>query len=263
MYRSCRAGRIVWQQLVSAPSRPLLPQAKHIQGIEKTTTHITNIATTATTITTRSFTSSSRIYEDPSKQAQSLDGQTAASVVTPTSPQSSSTEGKVSQKRNITAPENGRKIIFSGIQPTGIPHLGNYLGAMREWKRLQDTAEPDTKLIFSIVDLHALTIPRPREELFENRLRMMASLLAIGLNPDRATIFFQSSVGEHAELQWILSCTASTGYLSRMTQWKVSGDSLLGVLDSWGPSHELTQRRRARCSWAIMPPSTTPRRGSP
>ncbi|KAL2156545.1 hypothetical protein VTH82DRAFT_1290 [Thermothelomyces myriococcoides] len=91
---------------------------------------------------------------------------------------------------------------------------------MREWKRLQDTAEPDTKLIFSIVDLHALTIPRPREELFENRLRMMASLLAIGLNPDRATIFFQSSVGEHAELQWILSCTASTGYLSRMTQWK-------------------------------------------
>ncbi|AEO58126.1 hypothetical protein MYCTH_101411 [Thermothelomyces thermophilus ATCC 42464] len=129
---------------------------------------------------------------------------------------------KASQKPSSTPSEKGGKIIFSGIQPTGVPHLGNYLGAMREWKRLQDTAEPDTKLFFSIVDLHALTIPRPREELFENRLKMMASLLATGLNPNRAAIFFQSSVGEHAELQWILSCTASMGYLSRMTQWKAA-----------------------------------------
>ncbi|KAK4249638.1 hypothetical protein C7999DRAFT_39300 [Corynascus novoguineensis] len=130
--------------------------------------------------------------------------------------------GKASQKPNGASPEKGRKVIFSGIQPTGIPHLGNYLGAMREWKRLQDTAEPGTSLLFSIVDLHALTIPRPREEMFENRLKMLASLLALGLDPDRAVIFFQSTVGEHAELQWILSCTASTGYLSRMTQWKAA-----------------------------------------
>jgi len=129
--------------------------------------------------------------------------------------------GKASKKPNVASPEKGRKVIFSGIQPTGIPHLGNYLGAMREWKRLQDTAESGTSLLFSIVDLHALTIPRPREEMFENRLKMLASLLALGLDPDRAVIFFQSTVGEHAELQWILSCTASTGYLSRMTQWKV------------------------------------------
>ncbi|KXX78659.1 Tryptophan--tRNA ligase, mitochondrial [Madurella mycetomatis] len=112
------------------------------------------------------------------------------------------------------------RVIFSGIQPTGVPHLGNYLGALREWKRMQDEASPHTKLLFSIVDLHAITVPRSREELLQYRLEMLAALLAIGLNPSRSTIFYQSSVGAHSELQWILSCTASTGYLSRMTQWK-------------------------------------------
>ncbi|KAK4123253.1 Nucleotidylyl transferase [Parathielavia appendiculata] len=114
------------------------------------------------------------------------------------------------------------KVIFSGIQPTGIPTLGNYLGALREWKRLEDSAEPDTQLFFCIVDLHAITVPRPREQLLEDRRQMLASLLAIGLTPTRSNIFFQSAVPHHAELQWILSCTASTGYLSRMTQWKAA-----------------------------------------
>ncbi|AEO69004.1 uncharacterized protein THITE_2155551 [Thermothielavioides terrestris NRRL 8126] len=117
---------------------------------------------------------------------------------------------------------DGPKVICSGIQPTGVPHLGNYLGALREWKRLQDTEPPETKLIFFIADLHALTVPRPREELSEARMQLLAALLAVGLRPDRCTIFFQSSVPAHAELQWILSCTASTGYLSRMTQWKAA-----------------------------------------
>ncbi|KAH6624231.1 hypothetical protein B0J18DRAFT_490254 [Chaetomium sp. MPI-SDFR-AT-0129] len=112
------------------------------------------------------------------------------------------------------------KVIFSGIQPTGIPHLGNYVGALREWKKLQDRAGPGTKLLFCIVDMHALTSPRPAEELKKGRLEMLASLLAIGIDPKKSTIFFQSSVPAHTELQWILSCTASTGYLSRMTQWK-------------------------------------------
>ncbi|KAL2164055.1 hypothetical protein VTH06DRAFT_3269 [Thermothelomyces fergusii] len=233
MYHSCRAGRSVWQQLVKSPSCPLLQRAKHSKGNDKTTSITTltstttaTTTTTATVVTTRHFSSSSRTDEDPSQQRENLSGQGI-----PPSPQSPSTNavaegetgsavGKASAEPSSAAPGNGRKVIFSGIQPTGVPHLGNYLGAMREWKRLQDTAEPDTKLFFSVVDLHALTIPRPREELFDNRLRMMASLLAIGLDPDRAAIFFQSSVAEHAELQWILSCTASTGYLSRMTQWK-------------------------------------------
>lgn len=103
-----------------------------------------------------------------------------------------------------------------------MPHLGNYLGALRSWKRLQDNAAPGTRLLFCIVDLHAITVPRPREELVRHRVEMLAALLAIGLDPARCTIFFQSDVPAHSELQWILSCTASTGYLSRMTQWKVN-----------------------------------------
>ncbi|KAG7290990.1 hypothetical protein NEMBOFW57_000997 [Staphylotrichum longicolle] len=112
------------------------------------------------------------------------------------------------------------QVVFSGIQPTGIPHLGNYLGALREWKRLQDTAHPDTKLLFCIADLHAITVPRPAEELYEHRMHLMAVLRAMGLDENRSTIFFQSAVPYHTDLQWILSCTASMGYLSRMTQWK-------------------------------------------
>ncbi|KAK4169222.1 mitochondrial tryptophan--tRNA ligase [Cladorrhinum sp. PSN259] len=119
------------------------------------------------------------------------------------------------------------RIIFSGIQPTGVPHLGNYLGALQQWKRMQDdaassssTSQSSTKLIFSIVDLHAITIPKPSAILRQQKREMLAALLAIGLDPSLATIFYQSSVPAHSELQWILSCTASTGYLSRMTQWK-------------------------------------------
>lgn len=104
-----------------------------------------------------------------------------------------------------------------------MPHLGNYLGALREWKRLQDNARPGDELIFSIVDLHAITVPRGRDELVRDKTQMLAALLAIGLDPDRCTIFFQSRLAAISELQWILSCTASTGYLSRMTQWKAGG----------------------------------------
>ncbi|KAI1811249.1 hypothetical protein GGS20DRAFT_579233 [Poronia punctata] len=111
-------------------------------------------------------------------------------------------------------------VIFSGIQPTGIPHLGNYLGAMRQWKRLQDVAGEDDKLIFSIVDLHAITVPQNAEALRIRRREMLAALLAIGLDPKKSIMFYQSSVKQHAELMWILSCTASMGYLSRMTQYK-------------------------------------------
>ncbi|KAM7223582.1 mitochondrial tryptophan--tRNA ligase [Rhypophila decipiens] len=112
------------------------------------------------------------------------------------------------------------KVIFSGIQPTGIPHLGNYLGALQQWKRMQDEASPDTKLIFCIVDLHAITVRRDRGLLAQYKKEMLAAILAVGIDPERSTIFYQSSVPAHSELQWILSCTASMGYLSRMTQWK-------------------------------------------
>jgi tryptophanyl-tRNA synthetase len=114
-----------------------------------------------------------------------------------------------------------RKVIFSGIQPTGVPHLGNYLGALRQWVKLQDDAVPDTTLLFSIVDLHAITIKQDARELARWRKEMLASLLAVGLDPQKSILFTQSSVKQHAELMWILSCSASMGYLGRMTQWKV------------------------------------------
>jgi tryptophanyl-tRNA synthetase len=101
-----------------------------------------------------------------------------------------------------------------------VPHLGNYLGALRQWVRLQDEAAPDTTLLFSIVDLHAITVKQDPRQLQQWRREMLASLLAVGLDPVRCILFAQSSVKQHAELMWILSCGASMGYLGRMTQWK-------------------------------------------
>ncbi|KAM0421748.1 hypothetical protein ACHAPD_000186 [Fusarium lateritium] len=84
------------------------------------------------------------------------------------------------------------RVIFSGIQPTGVPHLGNYVGALRQWVQLQHT-EPDAKLIYSIVDLHAITMPQPPEQLRRRKREALAALLAIGIDPERATLFYQSS----------------------------------------------------------------------
>ncbi|KAK3048720.1 Tryptophan--tRNA ligase, mitochondrial [Extremus antarcticus] len=98
------------------------------------------------------------------------------------------------------------KTIFSGIQPTGVPHLGNYLGALQRWVQLQNEATPDTTLIYSLVDLHAITIRQEPEQLRKWKKDSLAMLLAVGLDPERSVIFHQSD--------------ASTGYLSRMTQWK-------------------------------------------
>ena len=85
-------------------------------------------------------------------------------------------------------------VVFSGIQPTGVPHLGNYLGALQQWKQLQDRATLETKLLFSIVDLHALTIKQNKAQLQKWRTEALITLLAIGLDPKRCSIFFQSDV---------------------------------------------------------------------
>lgn len=141
-----------------------------------------------------------------------------------------STDGAAS----TAAPTEARQkpaVIFSGIQPTGVPHLGNYLGAMRQWKRLQDGAGAEDKLYFSVVDLHAITMPQDAPMLRQRSREMLAALIAIGLDPQRSTLFYQSSVPAHSELMWILSCTASMGYLGRMTQWKVrrAGPTTIGL----------------------------------
>lgn len=120
-----------------------------------------------------------------------------------------------------SAPSVPPATVFSGIQPTGVPHLGNYLGALRQWVGFQNSAPSSTKLIFCIVDLHAITQPQNASSLQQWKKEMLTALLAIGLNPDRCIIFEQSRVPAHSELMWILSCVASTGRLSRMTQWKV------------------------------------------
>lgn len=105
--------------------------------------------------------------------------------------------------------------VFSGIQPTGDLHLGNYLGAVRRW-----VDEQHDQAIFCVVDLHALTIPRPPEELRTKTRQLTLLLVAAGLDPATVTLFAQSHVHQHAELAWIMECTAAFGELRRMTQWK-------------------------------------------
>ena len=112
--------------------------------------------------------------------------------------------------------------IFSGIQPTGIPHIGNYFGALKQWTSLQHH-----DCIFSIVDLHALT--NPPSDLHRRKLEMMGSLIAIGIDVDESVLYFQSGVREHSELSWILSTLTPLGALNRMTQFKSKGDGNLGL----------------------------------
>ena len=87
-----------------------------------------------------------------------------------------------------------RQVIFSGIQPTGVPHLGNLLGALKQWVQLQNEAPPSTDLVFSVVDLHALTVNQDANQLRRWQRQTLAALLAVGLNPDRSTLFYQSSI---------------------------------------------------------------------
>ena len=130
--------------------------------------------------------------------------------------------------------------IFSGIQPTGIPHLGNYLGAIKNWVKLQspgaihakgaiqsdipelylDETGKQKEIFYSIVDLHSITVPHKSQEMQDNILDMAASLLACGVDPDKCILFQQSQVPQHAELCWLLSCLTSTNQLTRMHQWK-------------------------------------------
>ena len=110
--------------------------------------------------------------------------------------------------------------VFSGIKPTGPVQLGNLLGALRHWVADQD--EADT--IFCVVDLHALTVPQDPAELRSRTLELAQLLLAIGIDPSRSTLFVQSHVPEHAELSWLMECTASFGELRRMTQFKDKSD---------------------------------------
>ena len=109
-----------------------------------------------------------------------------------------------------------KKLVFSGVQPTGNLHLGNYLGALKNFVSLQN----ETECIYCVVDLHAITTFQNPDELQNNVLETIASFLATGLNPNKSIIFNQSSVPGHTELAWILNCVSRIGWLNRMTQFK-------------------------------------------
>src|SRR5438046_2318826 len=108
--------------------------------------------------------------------------------------------------------------VFSGIQPTGEFHIGNWLGAVRTWA--QQVADQKEELIFCIVDAHAITVDYESAELRESITTMAADLIACGLDPDRCTLFVQSDVREHTELAWYLASVTPLGDLQRMTQFK-------------------------------------------
>jgi tryptophanyl-tRNA synthetase len=112
-----------------------------------------------------------------------------------------------------------KKRIFSGAQPTGQLHIGNYLGALKNWVALQDEYES----FYCIVNLHAITLPQDPKVLRQKTLDLARIYLAAGIDPERSTIFIQSDVHEHAELTWILSCISRMGELERMTQFKDKG----------------------------------------
>ena len=115
-----------------------------------------------------------------------------------------------------TGADNEKRRVFSGIQPSGDVHLGNYLGAIQGWVRRQ--AEKEN--FFCIVDLHALTVPQEADELREQTRSLAAMLFAAGLDPDKSTVFIQSHVAAHVEGCWILNCVTPLGWLERMTQFK-------------------------------------------
>ena len=112
--------------------------------------------------------------------------------------------------------ENQGKRIFSGVQPSGILTLGNYIGAIRNWTQRQDGND----CIFCVVDMHAITVRQVPAELRRRTYETLAIYIAAGIDPEKCTLFVQSHAPAHAELAWVLNCSTMFGELSRMTQFK-------------------------------------------
>ena len=113
-----------------------------------------------------------------------------------------------------------KKRVFSGVQPTGNVHVGNYIGAFRNWVAMQEEYET----IYCVVDLHAMTVPYDPSQFVRNRIDMAKVVIACGVDPDRSLLYFQSDVPQHTELAWILSTITGIGQLERMTQYKEKSD---------------------------------------
>ncbi len=123
---------------------------------------------------------------------------------------------------------SNKKVIFSGVAPSGNIHIGNYLGAIKQWVESQE--KPDNKNIFCIVDQHAITIPQDPEKLKSKIMEVAMLYLATGIDPEKSIIFIQSQVPEHSELNWILSTITPLGELERMTQFKDKSQKQKSVL---------------------------------
>lgn len=123
---------------------------------------------------------------------------------------------------------SGKKVIFSGVKPSGDLTLGNYLGAINNWVSMQEEYEN----YFSIVDLHAITIPQTPKDLRRRTIEILAQYLAAGIDPKKSTVFIQSHVSAHAELTWVLNCLSYMGQLNRMTQFKEKSRSSEANLNS-------------------------------
>lgn len=111
-----------------------------------------------------------------------------------------------------------KKVVFSGIQPSGEPTIGNYIGAVRNWVEIQN--EKNYDCIYCVVDMHAITVPQVAKDLRKHTLEVLALLLATGIDPEKSTVFIQSHVPAHAELNWVLNTITYMGQLNRMTQFK-------------------------------------------
>ena len=109
-----------------------------------------------------------------------------------------------------------KPVVFSGVQPSGLPTIGNYIGALKNWVSMQDEFD----CIYSVVDLHAITVRQEPAKLRANSIQMLALLLACGIDPEKCILFMQSHVSAHCELAWILNTITYIGELSRMTQFK-------------------------------------------
>lgn len=118
-----------------------------------------------------------------------------------------------------------RKTVFSGLQPTGNIHVGNYLGALRNWVALQDEYD----CVYCVVDLHAITVPQDPAEFHRDRHEAAKVLMACGIDPERSLFYYQSQVPQHTELAWVLGTITGMGQLNRMTQYKDKADAAGGA----------------------------------
>lgn len=160
--------------------------------------------------------SGAKVYNNVRSQTQQSRFITAVAsqVASPVSQEAGTTDPSTSNSTKQGVEQ--RKRVLSGVQPTGKLHLGNYLGAIKNWVGLQETYDT----FFCVVDLHAITVPHDPVELRASTRSMAATYIAAGIDPSHSTIFVQSHVAAHAELQWLLNCVTPIGWLNRMIQFK-------------------------------------------